>query len=733
MTLLSIGYLLKGILTIFHTLTYKGMNVFGEMGANVPTQFWIASRYFESTGVLCAFLCFKYDKISSINFNKTLIFKTIMCALLVLSIFTGYFPDCFIEGEGLTSFKILSEYLICGIYFYSAFILWQQRRKFENIIYKRLFTSIIFNILTGLSFTLYVDVYGFMNILGHFFMVISIILIYVSLVYGNLQRPYTTLFKHVTDYAEELVAKNKELEIKDKAIESALNAFVLTDTKGVITYVNESTNRLLGYNGMDMLGFPLLDFIELSELEENDKRDLLSDNSWYSEIKFKRKNGGVIQTLLTGNLIKSKLGEPICGMFSFLDITDRKNIEEELIKAKDDAEAANIAKSNFLANMSHEIRTPMNGIIGCLQLLDSTNTTNEQQDYIHKIKTSTDTLLKVINDILDVSKIEAGKMELESILFNLHSAVETAVFSYKVNAKEKGLLLELSINPDVPIYVCGDPIRLRQVISNLVNNAIKFTQKGYVKVEVSLHTKVGANLLLQFRIKDTGLGISPEEINKIFSPFTQADISSSRKFGGTGLGLSICKSFVTMMGGYIQVESEEGIGSIFTFTVALEEELRMSINSTESKENIVEPVIVGERTRHNEISSHNIKVLLVEDNEISRYIIINLLQMSGIHCDIAINGEEAVEACIRESYDIVFMDCQMPIMDGYEATKRIREIEGDKKHTVIIAITSNAMKGDDIKCLNYGMDDYISKPVDIKQLTEMINQYVRDKFADEVR
>jgi PAS domain S-box-containing protein len=398
------------------------------------------------------------------------------------------------------------------------------------------------------------------------------------------------------------------------------------------------------------------------------------------------------------------------------DITDDIRSSEMLKTAKEQAEATNKAKSEFLANMSHEIRTPINGIVGMLELTLLNDLSNEQRENLAIAKSCANSLLNIINDILDFSKIEAGKLKINIIDFNVKELIDQIIKEHSVRARNKGLALTYSFSSEIPAYLLGDPDRLKQVLNNLINNAIKFTEKGEVKVQLQKVDAGSDHPELRFSVSDTGIGISPENVNKLFQSFSQVDGSYTRKYGGTGLGLIISKQLIEMMQGQIWVESVEGKGSKFYFTIPM-----MAGSKKEETGALV-----------NDRNQKNYQVLLAEDDSVNQIVIARMLREKGCFVDIAGHGGEAVSACRNKQYDVILMDIQMPHMDGIEATRLIRELEGSKAHTPIIALTAFALKGDRERFMGLGMDEYIPKPVNMDDLIRTIHHVVeanKPKFS----
>ncbi len=690
------------------------------------------------------------------------------------------------------------------------------------------------------------------------------------------ERYYFTAI--ITDMTER---KKWEEEIKKLscAVEQSPSSVMITDTEGHIEYVNPKFTHLTGYISEEVLGqTPRILKSGNTPLAEYKKlwKAIKSGEEWRGEFCNKKKNGMLYWEYTSISPIKDGKGNTTHFVAVNEDVTKRKHMEvalkrseevamvkmKEANKAKENAEVAAIAKSEFLANMSHEIRTPMNGIMGMADLLSDTKLTSEQLEFVDTIRFSSDSLLCIINDILDFSKIEAGKMKIENIDFDMRVTVEGTMDIFVVTAKgKKDLELSFFIDPEIPFLLRGDPGRIRQVLVNLIGNAIKFTEKGEVAVSVTLDGETDTDVTVRITVRDTGIGIPADRINKLYQSFSQGDASTTRKYGGTGLGLVISKQLLELMGGQIGVESEEGKGSTFWFTVVLEkqpydqqqepielgnmenqrvlvvdgrdtnrhifrkylESWHFQVEEARSAEEVMEKlrdaadrsdpfkivlldnyifetdgkslygkikasprlqdlkliilISVGRRgdaeyfeklgfaaylhkpvkqtqlleclrrvtgnpvnemndsttqiiTNYSisESNDRRIRILLVEDNIVNQKIALGVLKKKlGCHADVVSNGRDAIELLERLNYDLVLMDCQMPEMDGYEATRIIRDEKSPvMDHKIpIIAMTANAMKGDREKCLKVGMDDYVSKPVNMQVFAEVIKRNIR--------
>jgi PAS domain S-box-containing protein len=507
--------------------------------------------------------------------------------------------------------------------------------------------------------------------------------------------------KRLSDY----VAKGKFYE---SVVEDGSDIIFIVDFKGHILYHNDAAEEVLGYKPKSLIDKNMFDFVKPETHAEFAKSFAESIRKPYSdsiEFQFKCKDGSF--KYLEFNTINLKHKEGLDGLIlDCRDISQRKKDAEELFRAQK-------AKEQFLANISHEIRTPINGIAGMAELLSQHPTAEESTTYLHAIKTAADNLKVIINDILDLASIESGKLRFEKIAFNVKDLLSSLVETFQAQAREKGVTVIAQVDETANTILVGDPVRLNQVLINLIGNSIKFTHEGYIRVRCSVEKKHRRKYDMRFDVIDTGIGIPTDKLETIFESFKQADESVTRKYGGTGLGLTIVRQLVELQGGRITVESVEDKGSTFSVRIPY------AVGSADD---------IHDHSQNHIITTHrdtlkDLSILLVEDNDINRLYANSILKNWDCKVDMAENGYVAVEKIKDNNFDIVLMDIQMPVMDGFEATKAIRLGDSTGKNIPIIALTANATRKDIEKCLAAGMNDCIPKPFTPEDLFRMLFKY----------
>jgi PAS domain S-box-containing protein len=489
-----------------------------------------------------------------------------------------------------------------------------------------------------------------------------------------------------------------------------------------IVAVNKSLVGSYGYSPDEFLSMAITDLVPPEDVERllafltanpGGVQPTLSGDFSGHTWRHRHKDGTIIDVeVTTANLT---LDGRECRIAACQNVTERKRAAAELAVARDEAVEASNMKSAFLANMSHEIRTPMNGVIGMNELLLDSELTDEQREYAEQVARSGELMMAIISDILDVSKIEAGHLELDVTDFDLHEMIGQTCGVAGLQANAKGIQLDVQIADEVPQCARGDRRRLRQVLLNLLSNAVKFTAEGSVVVGVSAKPQPPGGVWIRVEIADTGIGIDPAALDRMFESFTQADASTTRNYGGTGLGLAIARELTEMMGGTIGAASEPGRGSTFWFELVLSAPLA-------TNGGLPRPGEVGVATPVSWSTAP--RVLVAEDSPVNQIVAVRALERCGCNVDVVGDGRQALEALSAQRYDVVLMDCQMPEMDGYEATAELRRRENGDHHTPVIAMTAHAMDGDREKCLAAGMDDYISKPMRREQLNDTLRRWI---------
>jgi PAS domain S-box-containing protein len=564
--------------------------------------------------------------------------------------------------------------------------------------------------------------------------------------YNFSQRLNEDLERKVTERTSQLDAINKDLQsqiLERQMAEDALkdserrladiinflpDATFVINKKGIIIAWNQAIERMTGIKAKNVMGMGnheysmpfygerrpmLIDLVLNSEPDFENTYEALKkheDGSLVGGTFISNMNGHAAYLLASAAILRDSEGDVSGAIESIRDITERKLAEEDLKSAKESAESATKAKSEFLANMSHEIRTPMNAVIGMTNLLLYENLNSRQKEYAETIRNSGEDLLAIINNILDLSKIEGNMMELEHQPLAIRNTIEESLNLITLIASEKGLNTAYDIDKNTPKVILGDPTRIHQILVNLLSNAVKFTEKGGVIISVFSRKLEGNNYEIHFAVKDTGIGIPEDKRGHLFQSFSQVDASTTRRYGGTGLGLVISKKLVEMMGGKIWIESEIGRGSTFHFTIQAVSTLKEPVET-------FKPISRFEADIQENLD-HDLQILLAEDNKVNQMVTQRMLNKLGYRADVVANGVEVLQALERQTYDVILMDILMPEMDGLEATKAIRQRwPGGPK---IIAMTASALQGDRETCLAAGMDGYISKPTRIEELKAVL-------------
>ncbi len=544
---------------------------------------------------------------------------------------------------------------------------------------------------------------------------------------GKLRELLVGDFEHRKNIESQLFKSEQKYR---SLLEQLTDAIYFTSTDGTFIEFNRATNDLLGYTSDELRTLHVENIYAYPEDRETFKNYIQQNFEVKDyEVQLKRKDGVIIDCLLSSSVRYSPANNIIGYQGIIRDITLRKKAES-LQRAKELAEQANKFKAEFLANMSHEIRTPMNAIVGMVGLLHQTEISSKQEEYLHGVDVSAENLLQIINDILDFSKIEAGKLQLEEKYFSLKQMVDDLIQTIRFKADEKGILLIVNYDEEIPAYISGDSLRLNQILLNLISNAIKFTQQGEIRVTVKLIDTIDEYARILFSVRDSGIGIAPEKLNTIFESFTQATTDTTRIYGGTGLGLAIVKRLIDMLHGAIMVKSKLDEGSEFIFELKFKAQKGIITAAEKVPPDTNVSIDIG-----------NCRLLLAEDHPLNQMVTMEILKhrWKKIQIDVVVSGRAAIEKLYQNKYDIVLMDVQMPEMNGHDATRYIRNHMPEPACKIpILAFTAYATTGEAEKCIDVGMDDFISKPVNADTLCNKIvellfkSPYISEKNTDKI-
>lgn len=521
-----------------------------------------------------------------------------------------------------------------------------------------------------------------------------------------------------------------DFENAEELFEHAPCAYISTLIDGTVVRANETFCKWTGFSKAELvMKVKLQDLFTTGGkiFYETHVSPLIQMQSFVSEIQLDilRKNGKELPTLFNAVVRKVAIGQPLSLRVTLYNISDRKNFEKELILAKKRAEKAAQAKSEFISMLSHEIRTPMNAIIGIANLFEATELSPKQKEYLRTLKFSSEHLLGLINDILDFSKIEAGRAVLVEKSFNLHELMFSIAMSLKVKADEKGVGVNVTIDPNVPTFIKADPLKIGQVLTNLLGNAIKFTSEGHVGITIGLKQKFARSVSLDFKVMDTGIGISADKLSSIFDEFVQADQEVSLTYGGTGLGLAISQKLIELYGSRIDVKSELGTGSEFSFNLVLKigETTQEALDIHDMKDSMPKKQ-----------AFNGLKALIVEDNNVNVFVLSKFLESWGIEYEVASNGQEGLEKAQLRTFDVILMDIRMPIMSGFQATQEIRNLEGAYfKDIPIIALSASTKVGLTDHLAGVPFTDFVGKPFRPEELFQKIALHCRSSLETKVQ
>jgi PAS domain S-box-containing protein len=737
LAILALAYAAASVLMLTYLLTFP--NVFsptGLLGAGPQTAAWLFVGWpFLFCALIAVYLVVERGenppRLLTVR-RVTLGTGTIVVvAILATTLGNSWLPGL-IEHQRMTAFyrHVIAPMLLIVLPLTNLFLIWKTRLRARchlwlAVVLAALFIEIVMVAFeSGGRFT-----YGWYFARAELALVATVFLIMLQMQYMSILRRVSVSnvrLEQRNAEVEHLVELQKYLNVQLTASEARYHA--LTDAMPQLVWTVDATGALRfanarwsAYTGLPSTGAQSLGFMLDAEPfdEVRGRGDTASPAEFECEARLRRNDGTYRWHLVRAVPFHEAARSGGEWILTATDIEARRAAEAELAGLHATALAATQSKSRFLATMSHEIRTPMNGVIGMTELLLLTSLDGEQLQYARAVHDSGRSLLRLINDILDYSKVEAGKLELETVAFELGNELDSVLRLLRPQFESKGVSLASRIEPNVPPKLVGDAGRIRQILINLIGNALKFTPSGgAVRVVVALDGHGNGFVPIRFGVEDTGIGISPDVLDRLFQPFAQGDGTITRKYGGTGLGLSICAQLVTLMRGAIGVESEPGVGSSFWFLVPL-----APLGDSEPPEATRGPV--GDALEARLQSARAAKILLVEDNDINTRLAIAQFKQMGFELSVAVNGRFAVEAVERENFDLVFMDCHMPEMDGFAATREIRLLEtGTARRVPIVAMTADAREEDAQRCISAGMDDFLSKPTSLGTLRPVIDRWL---------